>query len=132
MPISEEDLKKIVTEVVKSLGAQPEAGGSGEGPVFGTVDAAVAAAKRAQPGDVIVVGGESPAAMLDSYGALVVVPGERQQGLDVFGVAAENILSELPRLESELRVGGANLQEALARPRAAARASRRACRCWTS
>ncbi len=49
MPISEEELKKIVAEVVRNLEAQP-AGVSSGGPVFDTVDEAVAAAKRAQPG----------------------------------------------------------------------------------
>lgn len=50
MPLSEEDLKKIVTEVVRSLGAAdaPAAPRSG-GPVFDTVDAAVSAAEAAQP-----------------------------------------------------------------------------------
>lgn len=53
MPLSEEDLKKIVTEVVRNLGgavssqaAEPSSGG----PVFESVDAAVSAAQAAQPG----------------------------------------------------------------------------------
>lgn len=53
MPISEEDLRKIVAEVVKSLDAAPAAApaaGSSAGPVFDTVDQAVDAANRAQPG----------------------------------------------------------------------------------
>lgn len=50
MPISEEELKKIVAEVVKNLEAQPAAASSSSGPVFDTVDEAVAAAKKAQPG----------------------------------------------------------------------------------
>lgn len=49
MAISEEELRKIVAEVVKNLDAQPAPSASG-GPVFDTVDAAVAAAKTAQPG----------------------------------------------------------------------------------
>ena len=50
MPISEEELKKIVAEVVKNLdqdlggGVEP----AGEGPVFSTVDSAVKAAEKAQ------------------------------------------------------------------------------------
>jgi propionaldehyde dehydrogenase len=50
MPISEEDLKKIVTEVVRNLGggAAPSASAAG-GPVFDTIDQAVGAAKKAQP-----------------------------------------------------------------------------------
>lgn len=47
MPISEEELKKIVAEVVKNLAPQPEASSSG-GPVFDTVDDAVNAAEVAQ------------------------------------------------------------------------------------
>ena len=51
MPLSEEDLKKIVTEVVRNLGAAPSApAASSGGPVFDSVDEAVAAAGRAQPG----------------------------------------------------------------------------------
>ncbi|OGS13013.1 MAG: hypothetical protein A2285_04785 [Elusimicrobia bacterium RIFOXYA12_FULL_57_11] len=49
MAISEEELKKIVAEVVKNLDSQPAPSPSG-GPVFDTVDAAVAAANKAQPG----------------------------------------------------------------------------------
>jgi len=48
MPISEEELKKIVAEVIKNLAPQAEAGSSG-GPVFDTVDEAVNAAEAAQP-----------------------------------------------------------------------------------
>ena len=52
MPISEEELQKIVAEVVRNLAPQAEAGpaASSGGPVFDTVDEAVAAAKKAQPG----------------------------------------------------------------------------------
>jgi acyl-CoA reductase-like NAD-dependent aldehyde dehydrogenase len=51
MPLSEEDLKKIVAEVVRNLGAAPAASAaSAGGPVFDTVDQAVAAANAAQPG----------------------------------------------------------------------------------
>jgi propionaldehyde dehydrogenase len=50
MAISEEDLQKIVTEVVRNLGAAPAAGPASGGPVFDTVDEAVAAARAAQPG----------------------------------------------------------------------------------
>lgn len=52
MPISEEELRKIVAEVVRNLAPQAEAApaASSGGPVFDTVDEAVAAAKRAQPG----------------------------------------------------------------------------------
>ena len=50
MPISEEELRKIVAEVVKNLDALPASAATGGGPVFDTVDAAVAAAKTAQPG----------------------------------------------------------------------------------
>jgi acyl-CoA reductase-like NAD-dependent aldehyde dehydrogenase len=50
MPLSEEDLKKIVTEVVRSLGADAaSAAPAAGGPVFDSVDAAVTAAERAQP-----------------------------------------------------------------------------------
>ncbi|HBA61445.1 MAG TPA: aldehyde dehydrogenase EutE [Elusimicrobia bacterium] len=51
MPLSEEDLKKIVTEVVRNL--QSDAGApasSSGGPVFDSVDEAVNAAEKAQPG----------------------------------------------------------------------------------
>ncbi|MDO8805665.1 MAG: aldehyde dehydrogenase EutE [Elusimicrobiota bacterium] len=48
MSINEEDLKRIVAEVVKNLDVQPEAASSG-GPVFDTVDEAVNAAEKAQP-----------------------------------------------------------------------------------
>ncbi len=48
MPISEEELKKIVAEVVRNLSPQAEAASSG-GPVFDTVDEAVNAAEAAQP-----------------------------------------------------------------------------------
>lgn len=51
MPLSEEDLKKIVAEVVRNLGAAPAApSAAAGGPVFDTVDEAVAAANAAQPG----------------------------------------------------------------------------------
>jgi propionaldehyde dehydrogenase len=50
MPISEEELRKIVAEVVKNLDAQPASAPAGGGPVFDTVNDAVAAAKTAQPG----------------------------------------------------------------------------------
>ena len=50
MALSEEDLKKIVTEVVRSLGSAPAAVAPSGGPVFDTVDEAVAAASAAQPG----------------------------------------------------------------------------------
>ena len=52
MPISEEELKKIVAEVVRNLAPQAEAASAAYpgGPVFDTVDEAVAAAKKAQPG----------------------------------------------------------------------------------
>ena len=49
MSLSEEELKKIVAEVVRNLAPQAEAVSSG-GPVFDTVDEAVSAAERAQPG----------------------------------------------------------------------------------
>ncbi|MBI4350922.1 MAG: aldehyde dehydrogenase [Elusimicrobia bacterium] len=51
MPISEEELKKIVAEVVKNLAPQAEAAaaGSSGGPVFDTVDEAVNAAEAVQP-----------------------------------------------------------------------------------
>ncbi|OGR72405.1 MAG: hypothetical protein A2089_06580 [Elusimicrobia bacterium GWD2_63_28] len=50
MPLSEEDLRKIVTEVVRSLEAAPAAPAqSSAGPVFDSVDDAVSAAERAQP-----------------------------------------------------------------------------------
>ncbi|PIU18809.1 MAG: aldehyde dehydrogenase EutE [Elusimicrobia bacterium CG08_land_8_20_14_0_20_59_10] len=50
MPISEEDLKKIVTEVVRNLESSPAAPApSSDGPVFDTVDEAVNAAEKAQP-----------------------------------------------------------------------------------
>jgi propionaldehyde dehydrogenase len=52
MPLSEEDLKKIVAEVVRNLGTAPDAPASASssgGPVFDTVDAAVSAAEAAQP-----------------------------------------------------------------------------------
>jgi propionaldehyde dehydrogenase len=49
MPISEEDLQKIVAEVVRNLGPGAAASGAG-GPVFDTVDEAVSAAAKAQPG----------------------------------------------------------------------------------
>jgi len=48
MALTEEELKKIVAEVVRNLAPQAEAVHPG-GPVFDTVDEAVAAAKRAQP-----------------------------------------------------------------------------------
>jgi len=50
MAISEEDLNKIVTEVVRNLetGTEPSRSAAG-GPVFDTVDEAVNAAERAQP-----------------------------------------------------------------------------------
>jgi len=50
MALSEEDLKKIVTEVVRSLGSAPATAAPSGGPVFDTVDEAVAAANAAQPG----------------------------------------------------------------------------------
>ncbi len=53
MPLSEEDLKKIVTEVVRNLGAgvpAPAVEPSSGGPVFESVDGAVKAAAAAQPG----------------------------------------------------------------------------------
>ena len=53
MPISEEDLRKIVAEVARTLDAAPAAApsaGFSAGPVFDTVDQAVDAANRAQPG----------------------------------------------------------------------------------
>ena len=53
MAISEEDLRKIVAEVVRNLDSAPaaaQAAGSSSGPVFDTVDQAVDAANRAQPG----------------------------------------------------------------------------------
>ncbi|OGR76176.1 MAG: hypothetical protein A2X32_02805 [Elusimicrobia bacterium GWC2_64_44] len=50
MPLSEEDLRKIVTEVVRNLETAPAAPAqSSAGPVFDTVDAAVSAAEQAQP-----------------------------------------------------------------------------------
>ncbi|MDA8244953.1 MAG: aldehyde dehydrogenase [Elusimicrobia bacterium] len=52
MAISEEDLKKIVAEVVRNLGDAPAAAApasSSGGPVFDSVDEAVAAASKAQP-----------------------------------------------------------------------------------
>lgn len=51
MPISEEELKKIVAEVVRNLAPQAEAASaaSSGGPVFDTVDEAVNAAELAQP-----------------------------------------------------------------------------------
>ncbi|OGR41638.1 MAG: hypothetical protein A2X35_12225 [Elusimicrobia bacterium GWA2_61_42] len=49
MSLSEEELTRIVAEVVKNLAVQPGAAPSG-GPVFDTVDEAVAAASKAQPG----------------------------------------------------------------------------------
>ena len=49
MSLSEEELRKIVAEVVKNLDVQPVASAT-DGPVFDTVDAAVKAAGRAQPG----------------------------------------------------------------------------------
>ena len=49
MAISEEELRKIVAEVVKNLDAQPAVSTSG-GPVFDAVDDAVNAASKAQPG----------------------------------------------------------------------------------
>ena len=51
MPISEEELKKIVAEVVRNLAPQAEAASaaSSGGPVFDTVDEAVNAAEAAQP-----------------------------------------------------------------------------------
>ncbi|OGR67343.1 MAG: hypothetical protein A2081_01755 [Elusimicrobia bacterium GWC2_61_19] len=49
MPLSEEDLKKIVTEVVRNLGEQTGGGAGQAGPVFETVDEAVNAAEKAQP-----------------------------------------------------------------------------------
>jgi len=50
MPISENELERIVAEVVKNLGPGFGAGAepSGEGPVFSTVDCAVKAAEKAQ------------------------------------------------------------------------------------
>ncbi|MDP2864883.1 MAG: aldehyde dehydrogenase EutE [Elusimicrobiota bacterium] len=52
MSISEEEFQKIVAEVVRNLAPQAEAASaaSSGGPVFDTVDEAVAAAKQAQPG----------------------------------------------------------------------------------
>ncbi|HNT98938.1 MAG TPA: aldehyde dehydrogenase family protein, partial [Elusimicrobiales bacterium] len=56
MSINEEELRKIVAEVVKNLEASgaapsaPAAPAASGGPVFDTVDQAVAAANRAQPG----------------------------------------------------------------------------------
>jgi propionaldehyde dehydrogenase len=53
MPLSEEDLKKIVAEVVRNLGGSgsaPAGEPSSGGPVFDSVDAAVDAAAAAQPG----------------------------------------------------------------------------------
>ncbi len=50
MPLTEEELKKIVAEVVRNLEAEPAAPpASSGGPVFDTVDQAVGAAGRAQP-----------------------------------------------------------------------------------
>jgi propionaldehyde dehydrogenase len=49
MSISEEDLKKIVSEVVKSLGTADLGAGPAGGPVFEAVDDAVNAAEKAQP-----------------------------------------------------------------------------------
>ena len=51
MPISEEELKKIVAEVVRNLAPQAEAASAAYpgGPVFDTVDEAVNAAEAAQP-----------------------------------------------------------------------------------
>ncbi|MDD5208857.1 MAG: aldehyde dehydrogenase EutE [Elusimicrobiales bacterium] len=51
MPISEEELKKIVAEVVRNLAPQAEASSAAPsgGPVFDTVDEAVNAAEAAQP-----------------------------------------------------------------------------------
>ena len=51
MPISEEELKKIVAEVVRNLAPQAEAASAASpgGPVFDTVDEAVNAAEAAQP-----------------------------------------------------------------------------------
>jgi len=48
MAISEEELRKIVTEVVRNLAPQADAVPAG-GPVFDTVDEAVNAAEKAQP-----------------------------------------------------------------------------------
>ena len=50
MPISAEELKKIVEEVVKNLNPGDSAGAepAGEGPVFNTVDSAVKAAEKSQ------------------------------------------------------------------------------------
>ncbi|HOI43649.1 MAG TPA: hypothetical protein PK523_11955, partial [Elusimicrobiales bacterium] len=56
MSINEEELRKIVAEVVKNLEASgaapaaPSASSGSAGPVFDTVDQAVTAAGRAQPG----------------------------------------------------------------------------------
>ena len=52
MSLSEEELTKIVAEVVRNLAPQAEAAvaASPGGPVFDTVNEAVAAAKKAQPG----------------------------------------------------------------------------------
>jgi acyl-CoA reductase-like NAD-dependent aldehyde dehydrogenase len=50
MPLSEQDLQKIVAEVVRNLEAAPAAPApSSGGPVFDTVDAAVGAAEISQP-----------------------------------------------------------------------------------
>ena len=49
MPISEEELKIIVAEVVKNLSAQDAPRIASGGPVFETVDEAVNAAEKAQP-----------------------------------------------------------------------------------
>lgn len=49
MALSEEDLKKIVAEVVKNLSPETSAAPAGGGPVFGSVDEAVNAAEKAQP-----------------------------------------------------------------------------------
>lgn len=51
MPINEEELQRIVAEVVKNLGADAvplRTGGNSSGPVFSSVDAAVSAAEHAQ------------------------------------------------------------------------------------
>ncbi|OIO02868.1 MAG: hypothetical protein AUJ51_05480 [Elusimicrobia bacterium CG1_02_56_21] len=52
MSLSEEELTKIVAEVVRNLAPQAEAAAAASpgGPVFDTVNEAVAAAKKAQPG----------------------------------------------------------------------------------
>ncbi|MCX7648074.1 MAG: hypothetical protein N2Z60_05640, partial [Elusimicrobiales bacterium] len=48
MPINEEDIKKIIQEVVKNLESEPNEKSSDEGPIFDTFDSAIKKSAEAQ------------------------------------------------------------------------------------